>query len=319
MLRAGSLVGTFLFALLASACGGAEAKSPESGRTCLVLSVGGSKGIAHLGAIAAVKQLRIPIECVVGNSMGALVGSLYASAPSQDTSQRYRALMASYVATTAREARDRGMLGGLLLGGLVLLAGGDALPVLAGSATGALLGAESVDRQSFERVQSVLGRYYGGTLVEGLPVPFVTMHQRVVGDTGGMVDVRSGDLARAVAASVANPLIFTRLDPRRTGVLDPGVDRVAAIPVDDACRMFPDSRLIVINVTGKPAFVSNKMNCPVVEVDVSGEVVNPAKVLVGQEPDFTEVVNAGYRAALAVLSGAEQPASASHAASAASF
>ena len=153
-------IGACLVVLLATACGGSpEAKSPtEPERTCLVLSVGGPKGIAHLGAIAAVKQLRIPIECVVGNSMGALVGSLYASAPALDTSERYRALMASYIASTAAEARDRGMLGGLLLGGLILLAGGDALPVLAGSATGALLGAESVDRQSFERFQAVLDR-----------------------------------------------------------------------------------------------------------------------------------------------------------------
>jgi NTE family protein len=289
----GSRVGAYLFALVAAACGGSPAaRSPtEPVRTCLVLSVGGPKGIAHLGAIAAVKQLGIPIQCVVGNSMGALVGSLYATAPGSETSQRYRALMASYVASTTAEARDRGLVGGLLLGGLVLLSGGAALPVLAGGATGALLGAESVDKQSFERFQAVLDRYYGGTLVEGLPLPFATMHQRVVSDAGGMVDVRSGNLAWAVAASI--------------GVLDPGVDRVAAIPIDDACRMFPNSRLITINVTGKAAFVSNRMDCPVVEIDVPGVAANPAKVLVGQEPDFTDVVNAGYHAALAVLADGE--------------
>jgi predicted acylesterase/phospholipase RssA len=294
-------------ALLASACGGSPgARSPtEPVRTCLVLSVGGPKGIAHLGAIAAVKQAGIPIQCVVGNSMGALIGSLYATAPGLDTSQRYRSLMASYIASTAAEARDRGVLGGLLLGGLVLLSGGAALPVLAGGATGALLGAESVDKQSFERFQAVLNRYYGGTLVEGLPVPFATMHQRVVSDAGGMVDVRSGNLAWAVAASIANPLIFTRLDPRKTGVLDPGVDRVAAIPIDDACRMFPNSRLIAINATGKAAFVSNRMDCPVVEIDVPDVTTNPAKVLFGQEPDFTDAVNTGYRATLAVLARPE--------------
>jgi predicted acylesterase/phospholipase RssA len=307
MLRArsfvGSHVGASLVALLLLACGGSpEAKSPtEPVRTCLVLSVGGPKGIAHIGAIAAVKQLGIPIQCVVGNSMGALIGSLYATAPGSDTAGRYRALMTSYVETTAAEARDRGLLGGLLVGGLVLLAGGDALPVLAGGATGALIGAESVDKQSFERFHSVLNRYYGGAFVERLPVPFATMHQRIADDASGMVDVRSGNLASAVAASVANPLLFTRLDPRRTGVLDPGVDRVAAIPIDDACRMFPNSRLIAINVTGKAAFVSTHMNCEVVEIDVSAPVANPAKVLVGQDPDFTDVVNTGYRAALAVL------------------
>ncbi len=45
----------------------------------LVLSGGGAKGIAHIGFIAALEQDSIPIDCIAGTSMGAIVGSLYAS------------------------------------------------------------------------------------------------------------------------------------------------------------------------------------------------------------------------------------------------
>jgi NTE family protein len=273
-------------------------------RTCLVLSVGADKGIAHLGAIAAVKQLGIPIQCVVGNSMGALVGGLYVTAPTIDTAQRYREFMASYIATTKAEADDRGAALGLLGAGLVLLSGGAAWPILAGGGIGYVSGAGSVDVQDFERFNRVLNAYYRGVHIEWLPVPFATMHEVVSTENGGMVDVRSGNLAEAVKGSVANPLLFPRLDPRKAGVLDPGVDRVAVTPVEDACRMFPHCRLIAINVSGQPVFTSNRMDCQVVEIDVPVVAVDHTRVLKAEEPEFSAVVNAGYRATLAALTSA---------------
>lgn len=45
----------------------------------LVLSGGGAKGIAHIGVIQALEDHNIPIDYVVGTSMGAIVGGLYAA------------------------------------------------------------------------------------------------------------------------------------------------------------------------------------------------------------------------------------------------
>ncbi|MDR2468953.1 MAG: patatin-like phospholipase family protein [Tannerella sp.] len=44
----------------------------------LVLSGGGAKGAAHIGVIKALEEYGIPIDCVAGTSIGAIVGSLYA-------------------------------------------------------------------------------------------------------------------------------------------------------------------------------------------------------------------------------------------------
>lgn len=44
----------------------------------LVLSGGGSKGIAHIGVIQALEDNGIPIDYITGTSMGAIVGGLYA-------------------------------------------------------------------------------------------------------------------------------------------------------------------------------------------------------------------------------------------------
>lgn len=45
----------------------------------LVLSGGGAKGIAHIGVLQALEDNNIPVDYITGTSMGAIVGSLYAS------------------------------------------------------------------------------------------------------------------------------------------------------------------------------------------------------------------------------------------------
>lgn len=56
----------------------------EAQKVALVLSGGGSKGAAHIGVIRALEENHIPISCIVGTSIGAVVGSLYASGYSTD-------------------------------------------------------------------------------------------------------------------------------------------------------------------------------------------------------------------------------------------
>jgi NTE family protein len=42
-----------------------------------VLSGGGAKGAAHVGVIRRIEELGIPVDMVLGTSMGGLVGALY--------------------------------------------------------------------------------------------------------------------------------------------------------------------------------------------------------------------------------------------------
>lgn len=45
----------------------------------LVLSGGGAKGMAHIGALKVIEEAGIKIDYIGGTSMGAIVGALYAS------------------------------------------------------------------------------------------------------------------------------------------------------------------------------------------------------------------------------------------------
>src|SRR5512135_2664782 len=48
-------------------------------RVCLVLSGGGARGAAHVGVLKVLEELRVPVDCIAGTSMGSIVGGAYAS------------------------------------------------------------------------------------------------------------------------------------------------------------------------------------------------------------------------------------------------
>jgi len=72
--RAGRAALGLLLLLLA---GGAA--PPSRPRICLALSGGGSRGVAHVAVLEVLEEERVPIDCIAGTSMGAIVGGLYAS------------------------------------------------------------------------------------------------------------------------------------------------------------------------------------------------------------------------------------------------
>jgi len=79
MLLAG---GAFAFAAASAenpAAAAAGNSAPVRPRVCLVLSGGGARGMAHIGVLKVLEELRIPVDCIAGTSMGAIVGGLYAS------------------------------------------------------------------------------------------------------------------------------------------------------------------------------------------------------------------------------------------------
>ncbi|MCG6928392.1 MAG: patatin-like phospholipase family protein, partial [Acidobacteria bacterium] len=65
---------------------GAGTATPDPGpartdrpRLALALSGGGARGIAHIGALRALEDAEIPVDAIAANSMGAVVGGIYAT------------------------------------------------------------------------------------------------------------------------------------------------------------------------------------------------------------------------------------------------
>lgn len=226
-------------AVLASTAA-AQAPACRPGSTALVLSGGGAKGLAHVGVIAALEAAGVRPDLIVGTSMGAMVGALYAAG-----------YQAREIDSLARALAERDIFRARELRG----------PVVWGSLLPLLLWEEGEDGFSIQspavrqhQVTAVLNvaMLRGNLLARGdfdhLPIPL-----RVVATNlrdRSIVVLRGGDLAQAVRASIAIPLVFS---PERIGdvtLTDGGLS--ANVPVGVA-RQAGAVRVLVSDVTERPA------------------------------------------------------------------
>ena len=66
-------------ALATSGVFGQSGKASDRPKVGLVLGGGGARGAAHIGVLEVLERLRIPVDCVAGTSMGALVAGAWAA------------------------------------------------------------------------------------------------------------------------------------------------------------------------------------------------------------------------------------------------
>ena len=79
-------IGTLFLGLtmLALALGAGPARGADRPKVGLVLSGGGALGVTHLGVLKVLEELHVPVDCIAGTSMGAIIGGLYAAGLSPD-------------------------------------------------------------------------------------------------------------------------------------------------------------------------------------------------------------------------------------------
>jgi NTE family protein len=218
----------------------AAAQTCRVPRTALVLSGGGAKGIAHIGVLAALDSLGIRPDLVVGTSMGAAVGALYASGYSGrmlDSLARVTPLGQLFRSYRPRAPRSLGVL----------------RPLVAweqGERRFTLQNASLVEAEinALMNVAMLRGNLLARGVFDSLPIPFRAVATDL--GSGKAVVMKSGDLAQAVRASVAVPLVFA--PELRDGwfLVDGGLS--ANIPVAVA-RAEGAERVIVSDATEHPS------------------------------------------------------------------
>lgn len=212
----------------------------QAGITALVLSGGGAKGLAHVGVIAALEAAGIRPQLIVGTSIGAIIGSLYASGYTAHEIDSISRGLAAGDLFDSKELRGPASWGGFLP--LVLWEAGDA---------GFSLQRSAVREHEVNAVlNSTMLR--GNLIARGdfdrLPIALRIVATDVLDRS--IVSLGEGDLAQAVRASIAIPLVFT---PERIGdrtLTDGGLS--ANIPVAVA-RAEGATRVLVSDVTERPA------------------------------------------------------------------
>jgi predicted acylesterase/phospholipase RssA len=206
---------------------------PAAAQHSLVLGGGGSRGLAHAGAIVALEELGYDMPVVVGASMGAIIGALYAAGYEAEA---IRSIIAdeNWLARFSAEPRptgpDREPRRPLLVLGLGSGRAPDGLVLATGvnlRLVELLFDAGARSRNDFDR----------------LPRRF----RAVAADlgTGAQVILAAGDLPRAVRASMAVPGAFPPVPWGNTLLIDGGIAN--NLPVSVA-RELASHPVLAVNV-----------------------------------------------------------------------
>jgi NTE family protein len=205
----------------------------------LVLSGGGARGFAHVGVLKALEAARVPVDLIVGTSMGAIIGGLYASGMSADELEREILAVEWGDLFDRREPRQ-------LLSQRRKEEDFELSPVLQlGFRDGEFrLPSGAVSTRSLEML---LRRYTLSTrhlaTFDGLPTPFRAVATDM--ETGQAVVMEHGDLAAALRASMSVPGVFAPLEVDGRLLGDGGL--VNNLPVNVARRMGADV-VIAVNI-----------------------------------------------------------------------
>jgi NTE family protein len=211
----------------------------ERPRVGLVLSGGGARGFAHVGVLKALEAARVPVDVIVGTSMGAIIGGLYASGMTSEDLEReilavnwgdlFDRREPRQLLSQRRKEEDFELSPVLMLG---FRNGEFVLP------TGAV---------STRSLEMLLRRYTLSTRhlasFDGLPTPFRAVATDM--ETGQAVVLDHGDLAAALRASMSVPAVFSPLEVDGRVLGDGGL--VNNLPVDVARRMGADV-VIAVNI-----------------------------------------------------------------------
>lgn len=207
---------------------------PERKKVAVVLSGGGAKGVAHIGALKVIERAGIPIDIIVGTSMGSIIGGLYSIGytPGQIDSmvmdQDWSFLLSDRSRRrnrTVQQKEDDDKY-------LITVPFGKRIEGPSG-----LIEGRNLDML----FNNLTVGYHDSIDFNTLPIPFACVATDAV--TGSAMEFHEGVLPVAMRASMAIPGVFTPVYMDEAVLLDGGV--VNNFPTDVAHSMGAD---VVIGV-----------------------------------------------------------------------
>jgi NTE family protein len=208
-------------------------------KIALVLSGGGARGFAHIGVLRALQELRVPVDFVVGTSMGSVVGGAYAAGSSVEQLELLVRRTDWNAVVADRPPRDeliyRRREEDLLLPSRIEFGvheDGVSLPPAAA-------GNEALELA----LTSILPSGTRDKPANLLQLPFRSVASDLV--TGELVELSDAPLFLAMRASLAVPGVFAPVRVNQRLLVDGGL--VRNLPVDVAREMGADI-IIAVNV-----------------------------------------------------------------------
>lgn len=152
----------------------------------LVLSGGSARGLAHIGILEVLDENKIPIDAIVGTSMGALVGGIYAAGKLKEFKNDMVKLSNSRLKSMYWELRIK-----------------------------------TPGRNPEKIINPFLNKYLDGKRIEDLAIDFTAVATDL--KTGKEVYLNKGSLLKAISASICLPGLFHPVEIGNKLLIDGGV------------------------------------------------------------------------------------------------
>ncbi len=226
----------------------------ERPKVGIVLSGGGARGIAHIGVLKALEKHHVPIDFIAGNSMGAIVGGLYAAGYSvaelesialhtnwDDILALTEDTRRSELYLDQKQAQEQSFL---------LIRFDGLTPIIPSSlSSGQRL-------TNFLTTLTMQALYHPNPDFDDLKIPFRAVATDLI--SGKRVVLDRGSLAEALRATVSVPLLFSPLKRDSMSLVDGGL--ITNAPVDLAKQWGCD--VIISSNTTSGMRSPNQLNAP---------------------------------------------------------
>lgn len=219
-------------------------------KIALVLSGGGAKGAAHIGVLKVIDKLKIPIDIVVGTSVGSIIGGMYSIGYSPlEIEKLVDSLKFDELLTKDNNRK---------LKALIEKIDEDKYPL-----------SLSIDKDfnlkfpmgvtdgeyAYLQLKSIFGKAESITDFSKFPINFSAISTNL--QTGKGVKIDSGDLALATFKSMAIPTFLDPINDDGIFYVDGGV--IDNFPIYQALEMGADI-IIAVDISAKDEEINNSSN-----------------------------------------------------------
>ncbi len=234
------LLATCIVLTVSGAAASDSAAPDDPPGVVLVLSGGGARGAAHIGVLEVLEELQVPVDMVIGTSMGSVVGGLYAAGWTPEqlvgviTTTDWIGVFADAVPHREKSFRRKQDDAEYLVRGTIRFdEGRPYLPL------GAIQG-----RRIELLLKSLELQFVRQTDFDRLPIPFRAVAADLA--TSEAVVLGSGSVAKAIRASMSIPGAFAPVKIDGKLLVDGGV--AANLPIR-AARELGAERIIAVDIS----------------------------------------------------------------------
>jgi NTE family protein len=247
----GAASGSPAVAVPAPAAGavGSAGSTPARPRIGLVLSGGGARGAAHVGVLKVLEELRVPVSCIAGTSMGSIVGAAYASGMTIPEMEEAIARINTEVLFKERPPREEMSIRRKVDDYTNYIG-----PELGVRGTELMLPKGAISGVALEGVLRELAKAKGFYEFDRLPIPFRAIATDI--ETGQAVVLDRGELASAMRASMSVPAAVAPAKVEGRTLVDGGL--TDNLPIGVARKLCADV-IIAVNV-GTPLLKGKELD-----------------------------------------------------------